>query len=78
MYKLVGINSEISWNSLDELQKDLSKLVCKDCLEASNTLTQLLSSGCGQSFVIVRCGEALSTSELNKLYEEECEEMYGY
>jgi hypothetical protein len=78
MYKLVGTHSEVEWDSLIELQKDLSKMICKSCEEESNTLLQMLSSGCGVHYNVEKEGEVMISQELSSDYEKECEEMYGY
>jgi hypothetical protein len=77
MIKLVGTHSEVEWNSLIELQKDLSKMVCKSCEEGAYTLQTLLESGCGMQYEILCCGEKIGKEELEQLYQEECEALYG-
>ena len=78
MYKLIGNYDNIEAESLIDCHRELSKLVCKDCLERSNTLSDMLESGCGWEFEIWKDGGYMKLVEIDKLYEQECEDMYGY
>lgn len=78
MFTLATIKTELEYDSLLSLEKDMRNILCNACSQGK-TLTEMLASGCGEQYTILCCGEEISTYNLNECYKEECEaHSYGY